>query len=410
MVDKAAEAAGYTIRGFHGTTHLFNIFDRSKGNAEGNWGKGFYFTNNKDDVEANYANPDGADLTNRIELLAEQLERQDGYEDMDYEERKEEARKLLDGGETRIITAALRINNPVVIGSHADMPETFFDFDSGYNPETDEYDGEESGLLADFADAWNMEMSSGRWYPDNISPFELFDGSDGYTAEQLEKASREILDKGGIVNENGEFASGEFLRSVFERMGFDGIVDSNVNFKFGTQRKYGQSMAGVDEGTIHFIAFHPEQIKQTDAVTYDDNGEVIPLSQRFDVTNDDIRFSLPGSRNHYNNGGDVIDDDKVLARAMYEQRLRSSLYQITEALQDSMLSCSHLQRGWLTVTPIGKVKALLKNETVPRKAETASQTFEVRPLTIKLQFKRRAVCRFFLILQSETNQNENFRR
>ena len=30
MVDRAAEAAGYTINGYHGTTHDFTVFDRSK--------------------------------------------------------------------------------------------------------------------------------------------------------------------------------------------------------------------------------------------------------------------------------------------------------------------------------------------------------------------------------------------
>lgn len=42
MVNEAARAAGYTVRGYHGTTQNFTVFDRSKGNAEGNWGKGFY--------------------------------------------------------------------------------------------------------------------------------------------------------------------------------------------------------------------------------------------------------------------------------------------------------------------------------------------------------------------------------
>lgn len=42
MGNEAARAAGYTVRGYHGTTQNFTVFDRSKGNAEGNRGKGFY--------------------------------------------------------------------------------------------------------------------------------------------------------------------------------------------------------------------------------------------------------------------------------------------------------------------------------------------------------------------------------
>ena len=299
MVDDAAERAGYTIRGYHGTTHLFNIFDKSKGNAEGNWGKGFYFTNNEDDANSNYATSEGPDLNSRIELMAEQMEWWDGYEDMDYEQRKEEARKILDGGEQRIISAALRMENPLVIGTHADMQETYFDYNEEYDEENDEY-GEPSGLLLDFAEAWDDVMNDSEWEAySTVSASEIieygFDG--GLTASQLEDKAREILDTHGIQNEAGEIATGDFLRKVFERMGFDGIVDSRVNFKFGTQSGRFKSMDGMDYGTIHFIVNEPNQIKQIDPVTYDDNGNVIPLSQRFNSENNDIRYSISETSN-----------------------------------------------------------------------------------------------------------------
>ena len=45
-----------------------------------------------------------------------------------------------------------------------------------------------------------------------------------------------------------------------------------------------------------YIVFQPEQIKSADTVTYDDNGNIIPLSERFNQKKDDIRFSMPGDR------------------------------------------------------------------------------------------------------------------
>ena len=39
-----------------------------------------------------------------------------------------------------------------------------------------------------------------------------------------------------------------------------------------------------------WVAFHPNQIKLSDPVTYDDAGNVIPLSERFNPEKDDIRF------------------------------------------------------------------------------------------------------------------------
>ena len=42
-----------------------------------------------------------------------------------------------------------------------------------------------------------------------------------------------------------------------------------------------------------YLAFDSSQMKSADPVTYDDNGKVIPLSERFNPQNEDIRFSLP---------------------------------------------------------------------------------------------------------------------
>ena len=53
-----------------------------------------------------------------------------------------------------------------------------------------------------------------------------------------------------------------------------------------------------DEGSFGRVAstvavFDSEQIKAADTVTYDDSGNVIPLSQRFDASTPDIRYARP---------------------------------------------------------------------------------------------------------------------
>ena len=48
-----------------------------------------------------------------------------------------------------------------------------------------------------------------------------------------------------------------------------------------------------EDGAIwEYIAFNPNQIKSADPVTYDDAGNVIPLSERFNPKKEDIRYSL----------------------------------------------------------------------------------------------------------------------
>ena len=49
---------------------------------------------------------------------------------------------------------------------------------------------------------------------------------------------------------------------------------------------------GYDVPSDVYVAFSPDQIKSADPVTYDDEGNVIPLSKRFQDTSDDIRFRI----------------------------------------------------------------------------------------------------------------------
>ncbi|MEE1046098.1 MAG: hypothetical protein U0M60_01605, partial [Clostridia bacterium] len=64
--------------------------------------------------------------------------------------------------------------------------------------------------------------------------------------------------------------------------GYDGVVFKNIR----DSGKYGG--AGLSDV---YVFFNPEsQVKSADPVTYDDNGDVIPLSQRFKGENDDIRY------------------------------------------------------------------------------------------------------------------------
>jgi hypothetical protein len=56
-------------------------------------------------------------------------------------------------------------------------------------------------------------------------------------------------------------------------------------------KKEGHDSLIIEHGEkIDMVLFSPNQIKSADPVTYNDAGKVIPLSERFDVGRDDIRF------------------------------------------------------------------------------------------------------------------------
>ncbi|MCQ2310196.1 MAG: hypothetical protein MJZ64_00375 [Paludibacteraceae bacterium] len=62
----------------------------------------------------------------------------------------------------------------------------------------------------------------------------------------------------------------EMFRNKLISLGYDGVIRKDY---------------------LHeFVAFHPSQIKSAEPVTYDNDGNVIPLSKRFNAENDDIRY------------------------------------------------------------------------------------------------------------------------
>ena len=312
MVDEAAEAAGYTIRGDHGRVSKFTIFDRDKANPEGNWGQGFYFTNNEEDVEENYATVDGPDLEAKIERevekrvgIAEMNEEFNEDGEVDEFAIREEVEKEFITSEPNIVHAAIKMDKPFVVGhgmvvsdeagnTSYDMQETYLDVEYEYDEDGEiDYYSEPTGTLIDLINALNEEISNYDWANFNANEI-LQDAYDGMTASQFESAARELLNShiDELVNDRGDVMTSEILRAAIERAGFDGIIDNTVNQKFGTQRRYGQSMAGMDSDTRHYISFDSSNIKDTDPVTYDNDGNVIPLSERFNPENEDIRFRM----------------------------------------------------------------------------------------------------------------------
>ena len=68
---------------YHGTAAgEFSIFDKSKGSVEGDFGSGFYFSDDSNDVATNYEGG-GPDFENKVARLAERIEQD---EDIDYDE------------------------------------------------------------------------------------------------------------------------------------------------------------------------------------------------------------------------------------------------------------------------------------------------------------------------------------
>ncbi len=311
IVDELAKRSGYDIVDmYHGTTHDFTEFNTRNANVENDLGKGFYFTNSSDDAGSNYVGI-GPDLTSRVEQFVDRNENDEDLLDL-FERRKKEgkikkdadfrkfltsvAKKHLVGKKKRLMNVALSLKNPAVLEKNGG---TFLDYNSGYNEESEEYEDEPSGTLVDFINAINMIGSGMADYSaeDEVNGVleEFMGGDDIPLSEVIEKLKKSESFSISMY-ENGEMSSGEIIRQALQQIGFDGIVDRTVNDKFGDARKFGRAMDGVNADTEHVIMFNPNQIKSQDPFTMVDpkkgksHGNIIPLSQRFNLQSKDIRY------------------------------------------------------------------------------------------------------------------------
>jgi hypothetical protein len=327
MVDAAAVEAGYDKDNplHHGSTHNFTAFELGKVGVDNNFGRAFYFTSERLDALNNYATEEGPDITNRIERRAELLLDDDGRPEIDtMEEAQEAAREELVGPEPegRMIHAYVRFDNAAVIGKDDHGLEARLDplemFDEDgleeVKPEAEARVREDNDLEAD-ADLGEFQLEVEEMQREladengffNEDPHPAMEATqdvaqefndveeDGIAAlndlllgeptlAQLEDHLRESVFQ-FATDEQGEIVTGEATRRVFEQMGYDGIIDRRVSTKF-------PNMDSMHPGVFHVIAFSPEQVKSSDPVTYNDDGTVIPLSERFDHSNADFRFQL----------------------------------------------------------------------------------------------------------------------
>lgn len=314
MVDEAAKKAGWrTVHAFHGTLNYgFNVFDKSKARVEGNSGAGFYFSTNQDDSEGHYSDVEVADNVNKIQSLAYVIYEEgewDGKDVDSYEEAEEIARSEIEK-EPGTYDVYLKYENPYIRNYRNstnlyDVIEDNFDDSVIDRDEYDDEDDYEEALMYEreeqFYDAiYKAVYNAYSSLEDNYEVIDAPDLSD-LVSEILSVTAEGSLtwdDIENILNDSSdtlllrddsiaaEWGAAELTRAIIENFGFDAIEDKEVDSKFG---QLSREMLG---GTEHIIVFSPEQIKESDPVTYDDNGNVIPLSERFNPESDDIRYKV----------------------------------------------------------------------------------------------------------------------
>jgi hypothetical protein len=104
------------------------------------------------------------------------------------------------------------------------------------------------------------------------------------------KAQREAYERGEPVEMTNGYS---IIKAEGNHLGVD-YVGADL-FRTNEPNEIITGYDGIDDAFAmhneeHYVVRNPDQIKSADPVTRDDQGNVIPLSQRFDVTSSDIRF------------------------------------------------------------------------------------------------------------------------
>jgi len=108
------------------------------------------------------------------------------------------------------------------------------------------------------------------------------DGGDiAHKEYEVARALYNNNDKWSFFDEN---EGSEFVAEL-KRQGYDGAFF----------HEEGHGLGNDIDAQSTWVAFHPSQIKSADPVTYDDAGNVIPLSKRFNPSVTDIRESTEGN-------------------------------------------------------------------------------------------------------------------
>ena len=111
-----------------------------------------------------------------------------------------------------------------------------------------------------------------------------FSNKDTLRSLMVNKANEIIRIKTESINTTRGIA--KFAR---ER-GYDSVVFKNIRDNGGMN-----SEVDYDEVADIYVIFDPASVKSADAITYDDDGNIIPLSDRFDSGDNDIRYSQKDS-------------------------------------------------------------------------------------------------------------------
>lgn len=234
MVDEAAREAGYNTKGYHQTANDFTVFNpRHRGSGT-------------------------SDPVMPFGIFIKPTDKNIGIP-----------------GDKQMALYA-RIDNPIRFAGRTEMSdwldnnvenykearEEYERIDKEYQSRFDELDAEDTNKYDELWNQWKAGEISEEEYQRKIDEID--------STQPLLDEWKDAINKQAAVMK-------ELVDAYMRGSEYDGVIIDKDNGSFGRQ-------------TTTILALDPNQVKSAEPVTYDDQGNVIPLSKRFNSRKEDIRW------------------------------------------------------------------------------------------------------------------------
>ena len=291
MVEEAARAAGYTEKAYHGTRgEKFNIFDPRFSADE----ISLFFTSDQDTAN-DYANARGKhgnvipvyiDTENFVEIDAK------GFSGVD------------------IPYGSISEYDVRVTRKNSDTDSYNMVLTNRTTNETTEASGTYRDMVTNLSNVFGQRMA--RFLVDDSVSSESTIRI-AWDSENMEEVPNSSV---GYGKHPGTSNTRAIAKDVKQK-GYAGAIIHNVVDTVGWNGK----------ASDVYIVFGNTRIKSADPVTYDDNGNVIPLSERFNPDNSDIRYSR--------DIGEVLNSQtETLDRLSVEQALKDQINEYARTVKE----------------------------------------------------------------------------
>lgn len=299
LVDELADSMGYNIRAYHGTNNFgFTKFDPKK--SADNFTLFFAGDPALSRTYVNYSGVMKRPEVKRIGKKAAPVKRGTKYTESQLEELANKYKTL----------HAIKMYGEVKVNVEKQTVTIGGDKMSGYSlAKAIESDGKR-GIYDTYLKMENplvIEGNGSNWNQLEV-PDSLKNEFDEWAADKTISAENGYTFQyhDGITNTRtfGTFAKAK---------GYDGVIFNDIHDVGGVSSVKNNS---VEESLFDtYVVFGSNQIKSADPFVFDDNGELVLLSKRFDPSNNDIRYSITDKDSEGNqlSGGqrEFFKDSKV---------------------------------------------------------------------------------------------------